>query len=162
MSSLPLLGQNSEPFENKIALCKDCPAQQSYHTTQADYLRLLKKKEHFLEPTDLHEATLTMELEKEIEEIVNKVCSLREDELANLNYIPVRLVKKITLNELLFKNRVSMYVTSYYPYTRDCFKELEGINGFRLKALSLQIKSCFVKMDAISNNKSDIFNQLVE
>lgn len=35
-----------------------------------------------------------------------------------------------------------MYVTSYYPYIRDLFKELEGINGFRLHTLSLQIKCC--------------------
>ena len=55
-----------------------------------------------------------------------------------------------------------MYVTNYYPYIRDCFKELEGINGFRLNALSLQIKSCFVKMEGISSSKSDIFNHLVE
>lgn len=162
LSSLPRLGENSESFENKIALCKDCHDQQDYHTSKEDYLKLLKKKENFLKLTDLHEATLTMGLENEIEDVVRRVCSLREDELANLNYTPVRLAKKFTADELLLKNRVSMYVTNYYPYIRDCFKELEGIGGFRLKALSLQIKSCFIKMEGISNNKSDIFDHLVE
>ena len=55
-----------------------------------------------------------------------------------------------------------MYVTIYYPYIRDCFKELEGLNGFRLTVLSLQIKSCFIKLEGISDNKTDIFNQLVD
>ena len=159
---LQRLGENSESFENNIALCKDCHDQQDYHTTQADYLKLLKKKEHFLELTNLQEATLSMGLEKEIENVVSRVCFLREDELDNLNYTPVRLTKKFAANELLLKNRVSMYVTNYYPYIRDCFKDLEGSNGFRLKALSLQIKSCFTKMEGISNSKSDIFDQLVE
>lgn len=48
LSKLPRLGDNSESFENKIALCKDCHNQQDYHTTQADYLKLLDIKQHFL------------------------------------------------------------------------------------------------------------------
>ena len=155
------MGDDSESFENKIALCKDCHDQQDYHTTKADCLILLEKKQHFLKLTDLHEATLTMGLEVEIADIVKRICSLCEDEMASLNYTPVRLTKKFTANELLLKNRIGMYVTSYYPYIRDCFKELEGINGFRMNALSLQIKSCFTKMEGISDNKSDIFDQLV-
>ena len=48
LSALPRLGDNSESFENKIALCKDCHSQQDYHTTQADYLKLLEKSSIFL------------------------------------------------------------------------------------------------------------------
>lgn len=40
LSKLPRLGDNSESFENKIALCKDCHNQQDYHTTVEDYLAL--------------------------------------------------------------------------------------------------------------------------
>lgn len=162
LGELPRLGDNSESFENKIALCKDCHNRQDYHTTQEDYLNLLKKKQHFLKLTDLHEATLTMGLELEIADVVKKVCSLHDEEIASLNYTPVRLTKKFTTNESLLKKRIGMYVTNYYPYIRDCFKELEGINGFRLTSLSLQIKSCFIKMEGISDNKSDIFDQLVD
>ena len=52
LSILPRLGSDSESFENKIALCKDCHNQQDYHTTVEDYLKLLKKKQHFLRLTD--------------------------------------------------------------------------------------------------------------
>ena len=162
LSGLPRLGDNSESFENKIALCKDCHDQQDYHTTQADYLKLLDIKQHLLKLTDLHEAMLTMGLEQEIADVVKRVCSLHEDEIGSLNYTPVILTKKFAANELLLKNRIKMNVTNYYPYIRDCFKELEGINNFRLTALSLQIKSCFIKMEGISDNKSDIFDQLVD
>lgn len=162
LSALPRLGEDSESFENKIALCKDCHGQQDYHTTQADYQKLLRIKQHLLKLTDLHEATLTMGLEVEIADVVKKISYLREDEMTSLNYTPVRLAKKFAANEMLLKNRIGMYVTSYYPYIRDYFKGMEGNNGFRLTALSLQIKSCFIKMDGISDNKSDIFNQIVE
>ena len=160
LSALPRLGDNSESFENKIALCKDCHAEQDYHTTQEDYLNLYNKKKYLLQLTDLHEATLTMGLEHEIANVVEKLCSLREDELAKLNYTPVSLTKKFATDDFHLKNLIGMYVTIYYPYIRDCFKELEGLNGFRLTVLSLQIKSCFMKLEGISDNKTDIFNRL--
>ena len=162
LRALPRLGDNSESFENKIALCRNCHAEQDYHTTQEDYLKLYNKKKHLLQLTDLHEATLTMNLELEIADVVKKFCSLREDEFTSLNYTPVRLTKKFTADDFHLKNRIGMYVTTYYPYIRDCFKELEGIGGFRLTVLSLQRKSCFIKLEGISENKTDIFNQLVD
>ena len=103
-----------------------------------------------------------MGLEHEIANVVEKLCYLREDELAKLNYTPVSLTKKFTADDFCLKNLIGMHVAIYYPYIRDCFKELEGLNGFRLTVLSLQIKSCFIKLEGISDNKTDIFNQLVD
>lgn len=161
LGSLQRLGNDSESFENKIALCKDCHDQQDYHTTQEDYLNLLQKKLVLLQNTALYDATLTLGLELEIADVVTKIQFLQEDELAQLNYAPVELSKKFSSAELLLKNRINMNVTSYYPYIRDCFRELEGIDGFRLDILSLQIKCCFTKMEAISTDKDTIFDQIV-
>ena len=161
LRGLERLGDNSESFENKTALCKDCHDQQDYHTTVEDYLYLLGKKKKFLSQTELSEATITMGLEPQIAEVVMKISSLRENEIATLNYKPVSLAKKFSGEEMLLKNRVSMNVTNYFPYIRECFKEIEGIGGFSLDALCLQIKSCFTKMEKISTHKSDIFEQLV-
>lgn len=162
LEDLPRLGDNSESFENKIALCKDCHAQQDYHTTKEDYLNLLEKKQHLLQCTELRDTTLTLGLEADIAAVVRKIYLLREDELASLNYNPVILAKKFSNNDSLLKTRVSAYVTNYYPYIRDLFKDMEGKNGFRLETISLQIKCCFIKMEAISNKKSDIFNHIVD
>ena len=38
------LGNNSESFENKIALCMTCHSTQDFHTTAEDYNRLLNIK----------------------------------------------------------------------------------------------------------------------
>lgn len=162
LSGLKRLGDNSEAFENKIALCKDCHAQQDYHTTQEDYIRLLQKKQQLLKNMELWESTISMEIESEIAEVIQKICNLDEEELIKLNYSPVKLVKKFTKKEVVLKNLVTMYVTNYYPYIRELFKEYEGVGGFRLKVISLQIKTCFTKMEAITSDKSEIFNKLVE
>lgn len=108
LGKLTRLGDNSESFENKIALCKDCHDQQDYHTTQEDYLKLLNKKQRFLQLTDLHEATLTMGLELEIANVVERFCLLREDEIARLNYTPVRLTKKFAADDFRLKNRIGI------------------------------------------------------
>ena len=42
LKGLERLGDNSESFDNKIALCKDCHSTQDYHTTKEDYLKLIK------------------------------------------------------------------------------------------------------------------------
>lgn len=162
LGKLPRLGDNSESYENKIALCKDCHDQQDYHTTEEEYLNLLQKKKQYLQSMDLREATFTMGLENEIADVVKKICGLKEDELEKLNYSPVKLAKKFTTEELLLKSLVSMYVTNYYPHIRELFKQQEGVNGFRLDTLSLQIKSCFTKLNAITQDKTAIFNQLVD
>ena len=136
------------------------PARLSYHTRGLSFSS--SKKEYYLKRTELQEATFTLGLEQEIADVVEKVCLLREDELAELNYTPVKLAKKFNKNELLLKNKVSIYVTNYYPYVRDLFKGMEGTNGFRMDTLNLQIKSCFIKMDGMSHDKSLIFEQMVE
>lgn len=42
LKGLERLGDNSESFDNKIALCKDCHSTKDYHTTKEDYLKLIK------------------------------------------------------------------------------------------------------------------------
>lgn len=160
LHGLERLGNNSEAFENKIALCKDCHTNQDFHTTKEDYLKLLKIKKLCLEKTELNEATLSLGLEAQIADVINKLANITEEEFATLNYSPVNLTKKFLPTEVLLKNSVMNDVTNYYPYIRDLFKEIEGKNNFRFQVLSAQIKACFFKMEAISSNKTAIFNQI--
>ena len=37
LNGVERLGENSEDFKNKIALCKDCHDTQDYHTNKTDY-----------------------------------------------------------------------------------------------------------------------------
>lgn len=162
LAGLTRLGDNSEAFENKIALCKDCHDAQDYHTSREEYLALVKIKEKFLRKTALDEATFDLGLEKDIAIIVKQIRDLDTEELKELNYSPIPLANKFEGSELILKSGIAAYVTNYYPYIRDLFREMEGTNGFRMKVLSLQIKCAFAKMENISADKEEIFGQLVE
>lgn len=112
--------------------------------------------------TALHDATNTLGLEAEIEKIVSKLSTLSESDLAELNYDPVPIAKKFTDHEILLKSKVTANVLTFYPYIRESFRKMDGKNGFNLQVLSEQIRSCFIKMNAISQDKTLVFSKIVE
>lgn len=156
------LGKNCEDFENKIALCIECHQTQDFHTTVDEYNRLLKIKKRCLTQTALHDATNTLGLETQIEQIVAKLSHLSELDLEPLKYDPVPITNKFTGQELLLKSKINNYIISFYPYIRDSFKSLDGKDGFNMHVLSEQIRSCFIKMDGVSNDKTLIFSNIVK
>ncbi|MCM1131039.1 MAG: HNH endonuclease [Roseburia sp.] len=156
------LGENTESFENKIALCKDCHEIQDFHTTKRDYLDLLNKKKELLRLASLYDATKAMGLETEIEKIIDEIIHLSEKDMSSLAYTPVPLAKKFYDKEFLLKSKIAGYVSTYFPYIRELFKNMEGKNGFLFSVISKQIKACFEKMEVITNDKIEIFNQMVD
>lgn len=162
LMGLERLGVNSESFENKIALCKNCHEAQDYHTTQKDYLTLLAKKKACLQKTKLEDITEEMALEEDIAKIVHGVCRLESDDFADLNYNPVAIEKKFRQSEALLRIKVSGYVTAYYTYIRDLFTDAELNRSNIFHIVSMEIKLCFTKLSEVTDNKSAIFQKMVE
>lgn len=162
LNKLERLGTNCEDFENKIALCIECHQTQDFHTTVNEYNHLLNIKKRCLAQTALHDATTTLGLEDEINDIIAKLTTLHESDLEELNYNPVPIANKFTNHEFLLKSKVTNNATTFYPYIRECFKKIDGRNGFNFKILSEQVRSCFIKMNAISQDKGLIFSSIVE
>ncbi len=162
LKGLDRLGSDSEAFENKIALCRDCHATQDYHTTAEEYLRLVGIKCNFMKETALEEATFDLGLEEAIADVINHIVALRDEEFSELNYAPVSLTKKFQRSDRLLKTRVSEYVTNYYPYIRDLFKNMDGQNGFSMNVLCMEIKAAFIKLSSITDDKTAIFDRLVD
>lgn len=160
LHSLERLGDNSESYENKIALCKDCHGTQDYHTSSADYLKLKELKQRYLTMTALHDATISLGLEKEIADVIKKLPSIKSD-MADLEYKTVVVANKFTDQESMLKTKVSGYITTYYPYIRELLRQIDGKNGFLQTVLAQQIHSCFLKMDAITKDKPLIFSYIV-
>lgn len=162
LHNLERLGIDCEDFENKIALCINCHQTQDYHTTVDDYIHLLNIKKRCLTQTALHDATNTLGLETEIDKVVSKLSTLSDSDLTELNYEPVPIANKFTNQEILLKSKVTNYVLTFYPYIRESFRKLDGKNGFHLQVLSEQMRSCFIKMDSISQDKTLVFSKIVE
>ena len=162
LKNVERLGDDCESFENKIALCLKCHLTQDYQTSLEDYSILLNIKKRLLEKSALNDAVRTLDIEKDISKIITKLVTVTTSDLAELNYDPVTIAKKFETKDLLIKSHIEQYVHIYYPYIRDCLKEIDGINGFNQQVLAGQIRICFLKMSGESNDKSLIFNQMVE
>ncbi|WP_346846350.1 ABC-three component system protein [uncultured Clostridium sp.] len=161
LKGLERLGENCESFENKIALCKDCHGTQDFHTQQEEYVKLLEIKKKFLRETALHDATLTLGLEQEIEILITSLSKLNEGEVCELSYSALSIDQKFHSNEIALKSKIRGYVLTYFIYIRDFFNKIDGINGFNFEVLSMEIKTCFIKMVKLTNNKAEIFNNMV-
>lgn len=162
LGSLERLGTNCEDFDNKIALCKDCHGIQDYHTTEEEYIKLLNFKKQFLKETALIDATISLGLEKEISEIVEKISNLSNDFDTEIKYSAIPISNKFERKDFLLKNKVQSNVNTYYIYIKELFSNMEGNNGFNFELISLQIRSCFVKMIKIDNDKTLVFEKMTE
>lgn len=160
LHQLKRLGDNSEAFENKIALCMDCHGTQDYHTTADEYIKLKEYKQQCLTSTALHDATISLGLEEEISYVIQRLPTLKYD-MADLEYKTVVIANKFTKQESLLKTKISGYITTNYPYIRELLHQMDGKNNFLQNVLAEQIHSCFKKMDAITKDKSEIFSHIV-
>ncbi|MFX4263693.1 ABC-three component system protein [Pelotomaculum propionicicum] len=162
LRGLERLGSNSESFENRIALCKDCHGTQDYHTKADEYLDLVMIKKDLLRKTSLHDLAQPLGLEDEILEVVKKTINLSQEELSDLNYAAVPLVNKIENKEMLLKTKIQGYVTNYYLYIRDLFRNIEKSSNFNFEVISMQIRTCFIKLDAGGASQTEIYNAIVD
>lgn len=156
------LGKNSEDYDNKIALCLECHSTQDFQTTPDEYLKLVKIKQKILNQTAMNDIINSMSLEDDIEIVISKLYSISDEELASLNYDPVPIANKFCDSEDLLKTKISIYVWRYYTFIREAFRQIDGKSGFHLEVLSGQIKSCFMKLNDTTKDKSMIFSNIVK
>lgn len=161
LKGLERLGKSTESFDNKIALCMECHNTQDYHTTKDDYMKLLEIKKRLLNRTALMETVDDLGLQAELASILEQIVQIPGGALASLNYDPVKVKKKFSVDEFLLETQIENDVLHYYPYVRDILKEYDGKNGFSMEVLSMQIKAAFIKMNNETENKEELFHQLV-
>lgn len=162
LHTLERLGSNCEDFENKIALYLDCHDTQDYHTTCEEYLSLVEIKKNLLQVSALHDAIINMNLEDEITDVVNKISLTDSDDLEDLNYSPVSISNKFYKNEIILKLKVEAYVNMYYTFIRGLFDDIESTSSFSFEVLSSEIKASFIKLSKLTEDKEEIFNQIVD
>lgn len=162
LNGLERLGDNSESFENKIALCMTCHSTQDFHTTADDYNELLNIKKRCLLESAMDDLSKSLDLEEKINDALLQLSNLSESNIVALNYTPVPVANKFSNTEFLLRTKVSGYINLYYPIIREELRQLDGKSGFLFEVLSAQMKNCFLKMNIATNNKSIIYDHMVQ
>lgn len=162
LQDVELLGDNSESFENKIALCMKCHTQQDYHTSRDEYVKLVSIKKRLNLEFTLKEISDTLGLEKDIKIIIDKLVDVDMDEIEKLNYSAVYLTNKFTRDDELLKNKVKQYIDNYYYFIKNEFQRLDEKSGFSFEALCCQVRAAFIKFEKEGSSKMQIFDGLVD
>ena len=73
-----------------------CHSTQDFHTTAEDYNRLLNIKKQCLLSSAMNDLSKSLDLEEKISDILLKLTSLSENDIAALNYTPVPVANKFS------------------------------------------------------------------
>lgn len=81
LAGLERLGNTSEDFENKIALCKNCHGYYDDHTTKEEYLKILAIKKELLAINKIREKVSTEDIEEELLILMNQLTAITDQEI---------------------------------------------------------------------------------
>ena len=158
---LERLGDTCEDFENKIALCKDCHGSYDDNVTKNEYLSLLELKKQLLNQAKSKENTSTQDLEDNIVLVIDALNAFHAGEITHLKYKGVQIKEKIEDEYFLLKYKIEMYNTNYYYFIKETFKNLVGEKQLNFNVIASQIRTSYLKSVEVIDNKSDVFDGLV-
>lgn len=152
------LGKDSESFENKIALCKDCHGDYDYHKTKEEYIKLVNIKKELINRINLEKKLSDQPIEDELEDIIEKLCDFSGEEV-KLKHTALKIAKKMEKKDFLIKNKIEQYVSLYFYTIRSLFNIKEYKANFNI--IASQIHTAFLMAEKENLNKSQIFSNLV-
>jgi copper chaperone CopZ len=153
------LGDNSESFENKIALCKDCHGTYDYHKTREEYLKILRIKKGLLKSYETQTILSNQSIEDDISDVINALANIDGD-VIELEINALKISKKIEKTNRLLKNKVEGYVTHYFRYIQELLKVSKGTSNSKFDIMASQVKTAFLEAEGKLGNQNDIFNHL--
>lgn len=164
LSNIAVFGENSESFQNKIALCFNCHKNYDYHKTLEEYNKILEIKRELYKAQNIKSELSNIDISENIIQLLNKISSLDlsvSDEI-KLRLNPLELKQKFASSESMLKMKVTNYVTEYFIFIRNYFKNLEDTKQLNFSKLATTIRLAYQTVVESSDSKDKIFNSLVE
>ncbi|MDR0630507.1 MAG: HNH endonuclease, partial [Holosporales bacterium] len=154
--------EDSESFENLIALCKDCHKKQDFHTKKEEYMRLYNKKQQLMCQTKALDEASVIQIEDEIEKVLQGLKDVDIERLVPLSYGVVSVDKKIAQENGLLLSNIRDKVVRYFPFVQETFRNIDRIGSLKFDIISTEIKLCFQKVNGSGLSQEEIFYNLVE
>jgi cytochrome c553 len=153
--------ENSESFENLIALCEDCHDKQDFHTSAEDYMRLYNIKQQLMRQTKALDDAVTIQIEDEIEGVLKKLKDIETEKLIPLSYDAISVDKKIAQENRILLNDIRDKVARYFPFVQETFKNIDKAGLRKFDMIAGEIRLCFLKVNANGLSQEEVFSELV-
>lgn len=152
-----------DSLDNLIMLCDDCAETYRTGTTADEYFQMRMKKYHLKNVYSLQQVIDTKDIEKEIEEILYSLSSLKGTPAARKQKLDAHTVKdKIPDEEFMLREKVMGYVLRYYRYIEGLFVKMERGGKLRYKKVRNEVSDCFEALNQMGYSRSEIFAQMVQ
>jgi uncharacterized protein YjaZ len=157
-----VLGNDSESFDNKIALCLDCHKEYDANKTVESYNNMLELKRRLFAELRAKKALSGESIERELATVVQQLSQVRDEELSGLeklSYDSLKVSQKVDITPL--RKRIEADVTSYYPYCKQCFKDIDA-TGVSFDIVCLTVKKSYLKLKTGGLDKEAIYEKLTD
>ena len=159
LKDVELLGEDSESFENKIALCKICHRKYDNGKTVEEYNRLVEIKKKMFSIQISNDNLTLQNLEDDIINVLASVSTITDEQMVELKeFKALRIDNKIHKNNFLLRRNVKRNVSDYYLFIEEALKNLDE-NGRKFKLIASQFRTAYLSCD--TDNQNVIFNSLV-
>lgn len=164
LDGVSVLGENSESFQNKIALCLNCHKNYDFQKKLGEYNNLLNIKKQ-LYNSDIVKAKLSsIDISENLEVLLRRIIEVDFSKMKpmELRLNPLELKKKFSSSETLLKIKVTNYVTEYFLYLKKYFKNLEENNQLNFSCLATIIRLAYQNSTELLKSKQEVFDSLVD
>lgn len=150
-----------ECYENKIALCHQCHNAYDDDKTLNKYNELRSLKDSLLASENMQYVMGDYYLEDDIRSIVSKLLAIDDYNLPEvmLNKTALKIKEKLPDKYLLLREKIESNVTKYFQVVEEYFMELDS---GKYENISIQIKSFYIKCSSITEDKEQVFDQIVD
>ena len=153
-------GDDSEAFENKIALCKNCHDEYDAKKTVESYNQMLELKRHLHSELKAKKMLSEENIEDELTAVVKALSTAKQEDLngiGSLNYSSLKVSQKVEIVHLC--KRIEGDVTAYYPFCKQKFKEVDTTDS-SFNIVCLSVKKGYLKLKKDGLDKETIFEQM--
>lgn len=158
------LGENSEDFKNKIALCKSCHSNYDDKKTIDEYNNLLKIKKELLAKQSAKIDVSSVMIEDEISDVIIALEKLTDTDcegIEKLSYNALKINEKIKSDHSMLRKSIRMYVTEYYFLVKQELKNLDQIKKLKFDQIASEVRTAYLKCASNDDNQNAIFESLV-
>lgn len=164
LNGVTILGENSESFQNKIALCFNCHKNYDFHKSLDEYNELLNKKRELYNALATKNDLTNIDISQNLESLLEKLTTIDISKISKeeLQLNPLKIKQKFLSSESILKIKVTAYVTEYYFFIKDFFKNLEETKQLNFSKLATTIKLAYQTATESLDSKDKIFYSLVD
>lgn len=163
LNDVKVLGDNSESFQNKIALCFNCHKNYDFHKNKEEYNKLIEKKKKLYAAEKIKNELSNLDLFPQIEKLLDKISTgnIFSNETIELNMTPLEIQHKFQKSEFLLENKIRDYVIRYFVSIREYLKNLAETNQFNFERFAITIKLAYITIQSSAKTKDEIFDSLI-